>query len=210
MERNLVDGDKMDNSKYTLAGWMAITGAIMIFPEIIMGILLDIKPDKLSILVFPYTFITIAETTITLFAFFRFKHLLNKRYEFHRADTLILVIIFGSMILTSISLFARTMHTLGVLPTNDLTFSTIVSAALIILGIPLAVAGIVFGLRLLKLNQGLSGLLKPMAYTYIAGSICLASIILAPIGLLFIIAFQIMLGMAFLREGDELIEPEFV
>ncbi len=210
MESNSFDRAEIDSSKYTLAGWMAITGAIMIFPEIIMGMLLDIKPEKLGILIIPYVFITIAETAITLFAFFRFKQLLNERYEFHRVDTLIIFIIFGSMILTSIGLFVRTMNTLGIIPSDSINLSVIFTSLVIILSIPLAVAGIVFGLKLLKLERGLSGLLKPLAYTQIVASICLASIILMPLGLVFMIAFQIMLGIVFLRDGDELIEPEFV
>ncbi|MDP8240310.1 MAG: hypothetical protein P9X24_14570 [Candidatus Hatepunaea meridiana] len=83
MKNEQITSGKAEDNKYALAGWLAITGAILLFPEILFGFLVEIKPDKLGLLVFPYGIIAITEVAFTVYAFLRFKDLLNERYSFH-------------------------------------------------------------------------------------------------------------------------------
>ena len=78
------------------------------------------------------------------------------------------------------------------------------------IGIPLAILGIIFAVKLLRLESDQSGLLRPFAYVNIAASICFATFILAPLGLLLDAAGNVILGMLYLRRKSEPTAPEFV
>ncbi|NQU04925.1 MAG: hypothetical protein HQ568_02450 [Calditrichaeota bacterium] len=208
MNEELETGNKSEN-KYALAGWLAITGAILLFPEILFGILVEIKPDKLGLLVFPYGIIAITEVAFTVYAFLRFKDLLNERYSFHQVDLLVLLIVIGSIVGTSFAVVVKHLYVFGVLePTPIVKIATM--TALMIIAIPLSAIGIVFGIKLLKVETDFRGLLKPMVYIYIAGSICFATFVLILPGVLLFATFQIMMGLILLREGDSKMEVEFV
>jgi len=81
---------------------------------------------------------------------------------------------------------------------------------IVTIGIPLAILGIIFGVKLLRPDADQSGLLRPFAYINIAASICFASFILAPLGLLLDAAGNVVLGTIFLRRKAEPVAPEFV
>ena len=204
------NGDEVEVNKYTLAGWLAIASAILIFPEAIMGMLLDIKPDKLAMLAFPWTIITALEVSFSVYVMLRFKHLLNEWFNFHRVDTLILLLILGSIIMSSFGVSVRLLKILNILPHDNLKLGLLFITTIVILGIPMAVIGVVFGLRLLKLEDDLGGYRKPLAYVTIIASICFATMILAIVGMLLSAAFNFMLGMLFLKAGEMEATPEFV
>jgi len=52
--------------------------------------------------------------------------------------------------------------------------------------------------------------LKPLAFTNIAACCCFMTILLTPIGMLFAITFDLLLGIAFLRGEEKEPDPEFV
>ncbi|MCF7811609.1 hypothetical protein K9N50_11540 [bacterium] len=198
-----------NENKYALAGWLAIIGAILLFPEILFGLLVEFKPDKLGMLVFPYGIIAITEVAFTVYAFLRFRDLLNERYSFHQVDLLVLLIVIGSIAGTSFAVVMRHLYIFGVVtPTPVVKIASIIATMLI--AIPLSAIGVVFGIKLLKLDTDLRGLLKPMVYIYIAGSICFATFVLIIPGVLLYATFQIMMGLVFLREGDTEASLEFV
>ncbi len=199
----------MEENKYALAGWLAITGAILLFPEILFGLLVEIKPDKLGLLVFPYGIIAITEVAFTVYAFLRFRSLLNERYSFHKVDFLVLLIVIGSIVGTAFTVVVRHLYVFGIL-TQTPAVKIAVVTALMVIAIPLSVVGIVFGVKLLKLEANFRGLLKPMVYIYIAGSICFATFVLILPGVLLFATFQIMMGLVFLRAGEDEVELEFV
>ena len=132
---------KTEKNKYALAGWLAITGAILLFPEILFGLLVEIKPDKLGLLVFPYGITAITEVAFTVYAFLRFKDLLNEKYSFHQVDLLVLLIVIGSIVGTSFAVVVKHLHVFGILePTPAVKIATMTS--MMIIAIPLSVIGI--------------------------------------------------------------------
>ena len=76
------------------------------------------------------------------------------------------------------------------------------------LGIPLGVISMLFGYRLLAVNGSISGYKKPFAYSHIIAPICFLTVVLAPIGLLLLIAAETLLMLMFF--SDESPELEFV
>ena len=189
---------------------MAIASAILLSPEAIFGMLLDIRPKILGMLVLPWTIITAIEVSFSVYAMLRFKRLLNERFNFHRVDTVILLLIAGSVIMTCYGATVRVMKVLGVIPHDNIRVAIVITSVIVLLGIPMAVIGVVFVLRLLKLDDDLGGYRKPMAYVNIIASICFATMILAPVGMLLSAAFSFMLGLVFLRGSELEVTPEFV
>jgi hypothetical protein len=198
---------KMDERQYSMAGWLAIAGAVMVLPAFALGIVLHPKMPTLSPLLLVYIPLVIVQTGFTLYALYRLRGLLNDRYRFHDVDHLIVAIILGSAALVMVGLLGKIGFTLGILP----SISVIAFFALIVMiGIPLSIVGIVFAVRLLRLQDDLYGLLKPFAYTTIAACVLYATILLAPLGGLVDAACTLMLGVILLRAARGAPEVEFV
>lgn len=185
--------------RYAIAGWLAIAGAVITIPELLLCILQDIAPGRRAGLLPFIVFLTLARQVCVVYAFYQFKNLLNEYYEFHKTDTLISILIGCGIIITCLALAARI--------NLDLRIPAVILGGVV--GIPTGILGIVFGVKLLQLEAPLHGLLKPLAYLNIAGSICFLTFILTPIGLILMIAGEVVLGIVFLK-GKEEIELEFV
>ena len=199
----------MSDNQFAPAGWMAIAGAIMTLPLLGLGFILDIVSQKVSTMhpLFPilYVGLGIAQAALIIYAFYRFKVYLNEHHEFHRTDILIIVIIAGAIAITTIGLCGKFVSYLGAPTPVLLAFI----AALVVVGIPLGILSVIFGIRLLELQDNLNGLLKPYAFLNIAAGICFATFILAPLGFLIDAVGNFMLGLILLRKGP-VKQPEFV
>ena len=73
----------------------------------------------------------------------------------------------------------------------------------------MGILGIVYSRRLLRMKGNLNGYLKPLVYTYMAGSICFLLVVFAPVGLVLGRAADVILALAFFK-GEELEELEVV
>ncbi len=200
----------MEERRYTLPGWTAIAAAALTFPMIVLGLILDISvrknPDLGGVLLLPYIVVAVAQTLCGVYAFARLKTFLNERHGFHDVDGLIVAIIVGACLLALIGLTARiAVVALGVSKALALFFTIL----LFMTGLPLAVMGFIFAVRMLRLGSDLGGLLKPFVYINIASAVCFATFILAPLGFLLDAASNVLLGMIFLRR-EEVSTPEFV
>jgi len=194
----------MNNERYTAAGWLAMAGAAMTPPAVVISLLLDLggvaRPALIPVLVV----LNCVGGVFSLYAFYRFKHLLNHRYSFHDVDGLIILLMIGSALMVIIATGGRMFSFLG-------TAAQVTGlAALMAVGIPLAVLAMVFAIRLLRLGADLHGLLKPYVYVQIATSICMMTVILAPVAHLLGAAAGALLGSIFFREDREESELEFV
>jgi hypothetical protein len=199
----------MSDNEFAPAGWMAIAGAILTLPLMGMGIVLDIVSKKVSMIhpLFPilYVGLGIVQAVMVLYAFYRFKNYLNERHQFHRTDALIIVIIAGAIVITTIGLTGRVFSSLGA-PTPVLLGFI---AGLMIVGVPLGILSVIFGIKLLELEDGLNGYLKPYAFLNIIAGVCFATFILAPLGLLIGAVGDVIMGMILLKKGP-VAQPEFV
>ena len=82
-------------------------------------------------------------------------------------------------------------------------------ASMVILGVLNGVIGIVFATRLLRINGSLNGYKKPLAYVYLAGSICFLLVVPSLIGIVLLCAWSVLLGLTFFK-GEDLEELEVV
>ena len=83
-----------NSRQYEIVGWLSITSAVLLFPAIVLGLVLEIgrKPAILILLV-PYVLLFGLSMGLSLYVLYRFKGLLNDRYQFHDVDGLIKAIL---------------------------------------------------------------------------------------------------------------------
>ena len=201
----------MNEKSYQLPGWAAVTAAVLTLPMIVVGLIIEVsmhtRPAVAASLLVPDVALIVASLTCGLYALGRFKSFLNECFEFHEVDGLIVAIIIGSVLLTSISTAGRiSVVLLGLGPGGTVPFIV----AIVAVGVPLSILSIVFAVKLLRLEVDLGGLKRPFAYVTIAAALCFATLILAPLGLLLDAAANVILGMVFLRPQAAQANPEYV
>jgi len=196
--------------QYQWAGWLAIAAAVLTFPLLILGFLVQPQWPKVAFpLLFVYVPVAVVQTGFALFALFWFRRLLNNRFHFHDTDALIVTIIIGSIVLSAFGLAAKIV-VLFVPKSAQLAVALATLGPVILLGLPLAIVSIIFAVKLLRLQDDLSGMLRPFAYTTIAAGACFVTIILAPFGYFVDAVANVMLGMIFLRTLKAPAPVEFV
>ncbi|HUV13475.1 MAG TPA: hypothetical protein VMY18_07510 [Acidobacteriota bacterium] len=198
----------MKDENYNVAGWAAFASALLFLP--IMGLTLYSDFEQSSSLqigsfktmsLLLAICLDVASKGLLLYAFLRFRHLLNHRYGFHAVDKLILIVYVGGASIGVLSYLVR------MLP--EFKVPLIVTA--VMLTVVCGILGILYATRLLRLNGNLNGLLKPLAYVSMMGSICFTLVVLAPVGLVLMVASTVILGLVLLRDGqDEFEELEVV
>lgn len=196
----IVARDSSSNQRgYHLAGVLAISAAVLTIPMLVLGFLVQPQWPKLAFpLLVPYVPVAVAQAVFAVVALFWFRRLLNDRFHFHDTDGLIVTIIVGAVLLSVVGLVAK----IGVLlvpRTSVVAIGLLVALPIVMLGIPLAVLSIIFGVKLLRLQDDLFGLLRPFAYVTIAAGVCFVTILLAPLGLVVDAVSNVILGVIFLR-----------
>jgi hypothetical protein len=190
----------MENENYNAAGWAAFASALLFLP--IMGLTLYYDLELSSSLqvgslkkmsLFLAICLDVVSKGLLLYAFLRFRHLLNHRYGFHAVDKLILIVFVGG---ASIGVLA---YLVRMLP----EFKVPLMVTGIMLMVVCGILGILYATRLLRMNGNLNGLLKPLAYVSMIASICFTLVLLAPLGLILSVASTIILGLALLRDGQD-------
>lgn len=197
----------MEENKYKLAGWAAfgsaftflITTGILLYHDIRYTPAIEGGGGSDPTTVFLALAVNVISTGLAIYALLRFRRLLHERYDFHAVDNLILVLIVGGVIIGGIAYAGR-------LVDKSLPFVFMIVLA----GIAMGAIGIIFALRLLKVPGNLNGYLKPLAYTQLIASICFALVFLAPIGLIMMVVFNVLLGVVFLSSDGSLEEVDFV
>ncbi|UCF38877.1 MAG: hypothetical protein JSU96_08575 [Acidobacteriota bacterium] len=196
----------MEQGKYTLAGWAAIISALTLLVATAISIYHDViytpalsegSGDFRLILV--ALAIDVVSTLLGIYAILKFRQLLGERYDFHAVDNLIIILIFAGLVISGIAYAGR-------LVSQNLPFVFILAFA----GIGVGIIGIIFALRLLKVPGSLNGYLKPLAYTQLIGSICFTLVFLAPVGMILMMVFNVLLGAIFLSSDDTLERVDFV
>jgi len=184
---------------YNLAGWAAIVSAIFFLPIMGLTIYYDLQPDsaaQVGSLLVLVIFLDFISKIFILYALLRFRDLLNQRYQFHAVDHLIVILWVVGVCIGTLAYLVR------VIPDSKVPVLITGTTLMVLYG----VLGIVYATRLLRLPGNLNGLLKPLAYTTIAGSVCFLVVILSPLGLALGVATSVILGLVLLRQKDEELE----
>lgn len=203
--------DLEHKNEYSMAGWLAIAAAVLTLPMFGLGFAVEIigarAPHVAPMLLLPYFAITICHSAFSIYAFLRFRTLLNRRHSFHDVDALMTAIVIGVILMTVATV---PMKVLSALDLVELPVVLAFIGFLLIFAVTMGVLSMIFAVRLLRLNNDLNGLLKPYAYITIAAAACFALFITAPLGLILDAAGNVVLGMIFLKPEVEEAPPEFV
>jgi hypothetical protein len=201
--------------QYEIVGWLSITSAVLIFPSMALGIILEVsrKPVILIFLV-PYVLLFGISMGLSLYALYRFKGLLNDRYQFHDVDNIITAIVILGCVMGLVAIGGKVVGTFAKINVEDpvalLPMVLVAVMFFAVVGLPLCILSIIFAVKLLRLRDNLYGLLKPYAYTTIVASAFFATFLLAFLGFFLDAACSVMLGLIFLRAARGLPRPEFV
>ena len=190
--------------RYSLVGWLAIAGALILPPALILALLYDQDPAARAPLLPLVMSLGFMATGFSLYPLYRLRHLLNHRYRFHHVDVLIALLIMGGVMTALVLILGRLFSPLGA--------DALLPFFLMLLGVgvPTSVFGLSFGFRLLRLEPVCGGLTRPLAYTVVVASLCFLSVILAPLGFVLLSAADLFLGLIFLREERASAATEFV
>jgi len=180
----------MTTERFKLAGWLAVTNAVLTIPILILSVFLRTKCGVGTS--FLIVMLDIISLCLFIFIFSSLKQLFNSRFNFQDTDSFITFLIWANAAITMLGI-------LGTLSSALKSFSGIVSLVLII---PSGIVFIVFAIKMLRLPDNLYGLLKPFAYTTIATGFFTATIILIPIALFSSAVADIILGIIFFRAAE--------
>jgi hypothetical protein len=182
---------------YTLAGWLSILQAVVV---ILPKVAIDLFAGPLSLsgsgMVQLITAIQAAGDLLGIYVLIMFRRLLNERHSFHRVDTLINAIICCYI-------------AAAVLVVLELALSApvaVMSGIMIVYALS-SLISILYAVRLLKLENNLSGLLKPYSYSTIVAGLFGATLVLGEYGRAIYMVSLILLGMILIRAESE---PEYL
>ena len=199
----------MDENKYSLAGWLAITQAV-IFP---LAFVISIAQGLIGASVFGYrgpmfgpsdllfiTFTGIAVYTLTMF-----RKLLNERYNYHDVDLLILLAICWGIVY-QISQLALRAWLVFIWPVSSTALSIVYLVFFATTMITAGIIDILIAVKLLQIRQKLNEMIRAFTYITLVSGLAEVSVVLAPLALLLLPVSCVILGMIFLRKE----EVEFV
>jgi hypothetical protein len=201
-------------NRYAIAGWASITSAALTLAMLGLSLAFDLSKIVENRGEFVPSMWTAQQTLLVvaldafswvlgIYALLRFRDLLRERYAFHAIDQLIWIVIAAGLLVAVAS------HGQRILIDPTLASAVVGIATSVILGVLNGVIGIVFATRLLKVNGNLNGYKKPLAYVYLAGSICFLLVVPALVGIVLLCTFNVILALVFFQ-GDELEELEVV
>ena len=204
----------MSTNRYAAAGWAAILSAAGTLAVLGLSFVFDLskitgRPERFGPALWSLQQIVLviavdaAAWILGIYALVRFRDLLRERYGFHAIDHLIWIVI-GAGLLVAAASYAQRLAADG-----KLGSALVGMATMAVLGVLNGVIGIVFATRLLKINGNLNGYKKPLAYVYLAGSICFLLVVPALVGMVLLAAWSVLLGLSFFQ-GEELEELEVV
>lgn len=204
----------MNTNRYAAAGWAAILSAAGSLAVLGLSIVFDLanvtvgrgsfrSPPWSTDQVLLVAAVDAVAWALGIYALVRFRDLLRERYDFHALDHLIWIVIGAGVLVPIVSYAVRLSGDGGM----GNAFAGV--AAMVVLGVLNGVIGIVFAMRLLRLNGNLNGYKKPFAYIYIAGSVCFLLVITSIVGMVLLTASTVLMGLVFFR-GSDLEELEVV
>ena len=175
----------MTRKRLLLAGWFAMASALLTIPWFILTFSLAEQKD--SIVKMAEVAMLVTSTLLTIYLLLTLLRLLHSRYGFDEADTPLGMIIKVNVVTAAVTI-------LGLFfPSLESGLAIFALLAVIALG----GLQVFFGLRLLQLPATFQGLHKPYCYLNIVTGICLASVVLLPLGILTGAVADVMLGTIF-------------
>jgi len=182
----------MTKEQLNLAGWCSIANALIAIPSLAMSWFLD--PAQGMGLRLSQALLTVVGLGLFLYVISSLRKLLNIRFQFHDVDIYISLMIWGNVVLATLSLLSlgseRLESLMGILIVGALIFFGILS--------------VMFATRLLRLSGHLYGLLKAYSYTTIISGICLVTVFLLPLAIILGAVADVVLAVIFFRAAEQI------
>ena len=174
----------------TIAGWLTMISAFASVPMAYLAFKLEgqIDPTTTLILATMQTAGTLLFVAITVLL----KRFLNRIFSFHDTDKSIELMIMANVVA-------------GVFVVGGMYIPQIkepVNTAALVLMVFQGIVQMQFGVKLLKLQHGLGGLLKPFCYLNMATGVCIASIVLIIVGVVASAVSDLMLATIFFNVSN--------
>ena len=187
----------MTENRYRAAAWISFTEAFMVVPLLLILFLFG-ATNSVGFVPLVILF-SLAAYALTIVMMVKLLDLVHEKYESRSLDTPVAVtlVMGGVMLLTGLVM---------------LVIGADGPIALLITALPVtaaAVAGLVLGVRILKLPGELGGLKIALGVTMICGWALALTFFLSPLAMLVQVLESILLGLVFLR-ADRSEIPEFV
>jgi len=199
----------MDENRYQLAGWLAITQAIL-FP---LAFVISIAQGVIGIAAFGYRgpvfgpsdLLFIIFTGISVYTLTMFRKLLNERYNYHDIDTLIILAICWGIVY-QISSLALRIWVVMIWPVSETALTVVYLVFFAVSMIAAGIIDILIAVKLLQIRQSVNKLVRAFSYITLVSGLAEVSVVLAPIALFLVPVSCVILGLIFFRKE----EVEFV
>ena len=200
----------MNENRYNLAGWLAIVAAI-IFP---LSIGLDIIQNLIGAAAFGYRgpnfgpsdLLMIAFSGMAIYVLVMFRRLLHENYQYHDLDVLITIAIIWTAVIQAASIGLAIVSFI-LWPRAETVVIVLQIVFMILFMISAGIIDIIFAVKLFKIMDRASSLVKVLAYLTMIAGVLEVTVILSPLALFLVPASFIVYGLIFLRANQEV---EFV
>ena len=185
----------MTERNFNTAGWMAIVSAVLNAPVLVVTVAAVFLPENPALRVLG-TVLSVATALLAIYLLVALRQLLH-RHDFHAADFWFALLIGGYLVAMVLQIVAEAVPG-----------AESVTGVLLLFVLFLGVISAVFGFKILPAARVVAGPVRPFVYFTIATGVCLATLILLPIGLITTIVADVLLAMIFFRASAAPIRPE--
>ena len=196
----------MNEKSYTIAGWLSIALAVLLPLLFAFGLAETFIGKHMMGIVDPDLTIedlsTVLIAAVIIFVLLMLRKLLNRRYNYSKADRPIKAAIIWYIAFT-IASFGMMIFTDTTWPAPD---QTSIYALIIFWIVSMTSAGIIeifLGLRLLQITDRKNELIKVFAYVTLIMGVLELTVVLSPLALILMPVWCVTAAMVFLREKDE-------
>ncbi|MBN2414502.1 hypothetical protein JXO52_01600 [bacterium] len=192
----------MDKTHLKVTGWLVFTRIAISFSVLIFMIILQITRHYGPVWLLFRTVVSLGLALLYVYILYSFRRLLHEQYNFHGADTVIAVFAWLSLAGEVLDKGSELVALL-----NPEIKWYMAGLRVLVIIIPIGIIMIMYGLRMLKMGDAVSHILKLYSYSLVGTGICMVSVILLPFALILGLVMDILLGMIFFSAADD---AEFV
>lgn len=200
----------MEENRYKPAGWVAIIMAVLFplgfFIGFVQGIIGAAKFHWKGPTLGPADIIFIVFTVLAIYVLVMFRRLINEKYNFHEINTLITVVIWWNIITQVLGITLK-IYLLFLAPLSELAMSLIMLSFVVIMMLSGGTIDILIAVKLMKIKDSVSDVLRVYIYLTLATGIMMVSLILSPLALLLAPVSSVLLAIIFFKEKEQV---EFV
>lgn len=180
---------RMPPPDFRLAGVAAALSAIAGLPLLAVSVASGLLPDN-AVLDLIFNTLALVNAGLTIYMLWALRQLLNL-HGFHATDVLLTLSIAGNAIVAVgqvLAEFAEETLTLGL--------------GMIALAAAISLITLALGIKLLPAAPLVRGPMTPFAYALIATGVCVASVVLSPLGMLSWVVASVALAVIFFRASE--------